>query len=197
MRRFKKIAIVLIVFSAVTGGVTAFFVLNSKPDELSKGQKEQAIGQILGRKPNLNPQVKTGNVTYGGKYASFSYPGRAKIYEYKNRSGANSESFSFDIDSPRLILNYSAARSDLKISSDVPSVRLRQDLSNGYAESKIKADGQEGIVFSKKESSGVRAEKTGFFLVNATLYTISITGNNLEDVTKMFDQIVKTLKFNL
>lgn len=199
MQRVKKILIALFVLLTIIAAISAFFVLNSKPDGLSQKDKEEAIGKILGRKPNLNPNVKTGNDKYEGKYADFEYPAKAKIYEYRGGMANNTETeiFSFDIENPRLILNYSAeeGRTDLKNLEDIPSVKLRQDKSRGYTQIQIKADGKEGLAFTKRESSEYRAEKSGFFLVDSKAYSFSVTGNNLEDVSKLFDDIIESLVF--
>jgi hypothetical protein len=199
MRKHKKLiflALLLVILCVATG---AFFISSSRPDKLTEAQKEKAIADILGRKPNIEVKEITGNKTYEGKYITFQYPAKAVIYEYKEpvENDINSETFSFDIESPRLILNYAgeANRSDLNALEDIPAVRLRQDAANGYKASKIEADGAQGVAFFKAASGEFRADKTAFFLIGKTSYSISISGGDEREIDKLLNQILSSADF--
>jgi hypothetical protein len=199
-KNLKKLLIIILILGVIIAGVAAFFILNSEPDKLSETQKEEAVAQILGRKPNLNPDVKTGNITYEGERLSFSYPARAVEYEFQDPSRANNtselESFSFDIENPRLIFNYIAVeKPDLTRLSDEPGVKLREDNARGYEGEEVEIQGIEGVSYKKDAGGGNRAEKSAFILNNGVLYTISITGASLRDVEELFEQIVNSAEF--
>ena len=70
-KNLKKLLILGLVLGVVIAGIAAFFILNSTPDELTEKQKEQAVADILGRKPNLNPDVKTGDIEFVGEKLTF------------------------------------------------------------------------------------------------------------------------------
>lgn len=194
-----------VVISAITLGSIALLVLAfiyfSKPDKLTEKERQEAIDKVVGGKANLNgPEVKTGSGIYKGKHAEFSYPASAEIYDYKDPNSVNSdpesESFSFDIKSPRLVFNYNAsATREVKL-EDISAVKFRNDPANGYANSEEKVDGVIGVSFKKDRSGEYMAEKTLFVLNNGNLITISITGSSLEEVENLFDSIKQTLKFN-
>jgi hypothetical protein len=156
-----------------------------------------AITKLLGRKAQLDAvPVKEGNTRYNGKYISFEYPAKAIVYALKDPGFASSsallEDFSFDIKSPRLILNMAVlGNSGRQLTvNDNPGVKLRQN-SGSYKEQLITIDGQEGKVYEKNDEP----EKTAFFLVNDKIYTISVTGSSFEEVVSLADDILKTVKF--
>lgn len=194
----KKVIIALLLIAIFAGVFSAFYFLNKPSKEMSKLEKEKALTSILGRKPNLNPNIKTGDTLYKGKYTSFKYPAKAKIYTYKDPSTLENtsiiESFSFDIDNPRLILNFSVMEnaSDLKDIKDISGVKFREDKSTGYQESEIIIKDQKGLIFSK--NAGL-AEKTGFFFVNNKIYSFAVTGSSYEEVYRLFDNIIKSVVF--
>ena len=172
--------------------VTINFVFNPSQKKLTDSEREKALLKILGRKPDLTDSQPTGEVEYKGKFVSFKYPAKAKIYTYKDPSMAKNtsvlETFSFDIDKPRLVFNFSVMENaaSLKDVNDISGVKLRQINSFGYKQSDGKLEENKGLVFEK---SGSQAEKSGFFLINDKIYEIAVTGNNLEDVSLLFDEV--------
>ena len=186
-----------IILVLILAGI-GFYILSLPPKEaLSKDFKQQAITKLLGRKSQLDAvPVKEGNTQYKGKYIAFDYPAKAIIYELKDPGFASSssrlEDFSFDIKSPRLILNMAVLSNpghQLTV-DDNPGVKLRQN-SSSYKEQLVTIDGQKGKVYSKEDEP----EKTAFFLMNDRIYTISVTGSSFEEVTGLADDILKTVKF--
>lgn len=195
----KKWVILIVLFLIIIGGV-AFYIVSQPPKEaLSKDFKEKAISKIMGRKAHLDDvPVKTGNVRYSGKYITFDYPAKAVIYGIKEPNFASSssllEDFSFDIKSPRLILNLSVLSNNgrLKSIDDNPGVKFRQTSPGQYKEVSVPVDGRNGRIYERSDEN---PEKTAFFLVNDHIYTISITGANFEEVKKLGDEILKGTKF--
>jgi hypothetical protein len=194
----KTIAIISFVLLILILAGIGFYILSLPPKEaLSKDFKQQAITKLLGRKAQLDAvPVKEGNTRYNGKYISFEYPAKAIVYALKDPGFASSsallEDFSFDIKSPRLILNMAVlGNSGRQLTvNDNPGVKLRQN-SGSYKEQLITIDGQEGKVYEKNDEP----EKTAFFLVNDKIYTISVTGSSFEEVVSLADDILKTVKF--
>lgn len=182
---------VLLSFIAFLG--IGFYILSQPPKEtLSKEFKEEAVTKLLGRKAQLDAEnVATGNKEYKGKYISFSYPAKALIYTYRNSStSATLEDFSFDIKSPKIV--FSMRVSEIAGGfEDYPGVRLREVRSE-YKRAKLTIDGVAGLTYFK---TGQESEKSGFFLKNGKIYTISITGINGEEVEKLFDEIISSASF--
>jgi hypothetical protein len=196
MRKFFYFSIVLVLIIAA---LSVFFVLNRTTKTMSETEKRAALAQILGRKPNLDlKDAPTGNVLYKGKYGSFMYPAKAKIYTYRDSVAAANkteiETFSFDIDSPRLIFYFDVNNNSGNVTdiNEISSVRLREDKSRGYQQSEILADGQNGLAFTRID---LQSEKSGFFIVNGKIYSISVTGNDDKEVVNLFDNVVKSLQF--
>lgn len=196
----KKVILILIILILILiVGVGFYFA--SKPKELSQKEKDAAYAKILGRDANLNPDVKTGNVNYNGKYVTFSYPAAAKVYKYvdpdSKKNAYIKERFSFNIKNPKLVLNYTAESDQgvVKTLNDYPAVKMRKDKSFGYTQADLDSDGTSGIAFSRDRSGEADAEKTMFFLKDGMIYSISITGSNLDDVSDLFNTIASSFKF--
>lgn len=194
----KKVAAILIISLGLLAGLIAAFILFSKPDELTAVEKEKAINEMLGRKANLNPKVITGESSFDGKYAFFNYPKSAKIYDYRDpgvRNNENSlESFSFDLQSPRRIFNYTVESTNVTKLDDLPAVSLRKNKANGYTQTDQKIDRISALSFSKDRSGEYMAEKSTFFINDGKLFTISITGSSIEEVEKLQKEILKSIK---
>jgi hypothetical protein len=196
-----RFILILILTIAVLFAVSIGFIyLNSKPNTFSDKEKEEAIGKMLGRKANLNPDIKTGNVTYNGDYVQFSYPASGQVYEYKSEGLKNNknllESFSFDMQNPRRILNYTVFKTNSSKIEDIPAVKLRKDKSNGYKEEDENINGVGGLSFSKDRNGEYLAEKSLFVLLNGNIYSISITGSSLDDVKELYNSIIGSLSFS-
>ncbi len=187
--------IVVFIFILLSLLLTIFFIFNPSQKKLSDLEKEEALTKILGRKPNLSDNEPQGEVEYKGKFVSFKYPAKAKIYTYKDPNMVKNtsvlETFSFDIDKPRLIFNLSVVKNaaSLKDVKDISGVKLRQIKSSGYVQSEGKLGENKGLVFVKPGSS---SEKSGFFLINDRIYEIAVTGNNFEEISLLFDGIINS-----
>lgn len=194
----RWIVLSVLVLMLITGGVI-FYILSQPPQEtLSKDFKEKAVTKILGRKAELEEAPeKLGNVSYNGKFIQFEYPAKAVIYNLKDPGFASSssllEDFSFDIKEPRLVLNLAVLQAGKMTDiANNPGVKLRQSQPGTYSGQQMTVDGETGMVY---EGRGETPEKTAFFLVNGHIYTISITGTNFDEVKKLADGILESVKF--
>lgn len=194
----KKVAAILIIALGFVAGMIAAFVLFSKPDEFTSAEKEKAINEILGRKANLDPQIKTGNGEFSGKYASFKYPAAGKIYDYKDPGSTNNESdlesFSFDLQNPRRIFNYTVDSTSMTKLDELPAVSFRKNSANGYKETSREIDGISALSFTKDRNGEFMAENSTFFIKDGNLFTISITGSSIEDIEKLQKEIFSSIK---
>jgi hypothetical protein len=196
MKKVFYFSVILVLALAL---FSALLVLNRTTKTMSKAQEQAALAKMLGRKPNLDlKDAPTGNVQYKGKYGAFMYPAMAKIYTYRDPSvvanKAELEIFSFDIADPRLIFYFDVNNNPGNLTNidDIAAVKLREDKTRGYQQSEILADGQRGLIFTRID---LQSEKSGFFIVNSKIYSISVTGNDSKEVENLFDNIIKTLQF--
>ena len=197
----KKIVLILILgITLILGGIAFYYFSQPPKDKLSDRYKEQAIEKLLGRKANINPEkVKTGDAEFKGKYITFKYPAKAVVYKYQDpsfkKNDTRLEDFSFDIKSPRLVFNLQVLQDTSNLSSivDYPGVRLREVRSE-YKRSDITIGDTKGKVYFNSSS---QAEKTGFFLKNEIIYSISITGSDADEVSLLFDNIIRTVSFSI
>lgn len=190
---------VLVIFVIILVG--GFIYTSLKPDKLTSKQREEAISQIMGRKANTNPEIKKGNGIHEGKYATFNYPAAAKVYEYRDTELKNNsnmlESFSFDMQAPRRVFNYTVEKNSSSIGKidDISAVNFRKNPSSGYKQENIKVGSEVGLAFAKDSSGEFMAEKSGFFLVNGNIYTISVTASTKTDAESLFKEVLSSMKF--
>lgn len=194
----KKIILGVVILFLIIVLILGFFYA-SKPDKFSEKEKEEAIAQILGRKANTDPEIKTGNGSYEGKLIKFSYPAAAEEYKYRGEDMKNNtdeaENFSFDLKSPRLVLNYTASATKETKIEDESAVKFRDNPSSGYTKSQEKINGLTGFSYKKDRSGEFNAEKSTFIINNGYLYTFSISGSSLEDIEKLHKQIIGSVVF--
>lgn len=176
----------------IISGAIAFYILSQPPKEkLSQEFKEKAVTKLLGRKAQLEAKnIPTGNTEYKGKFINFSYPAKAVIYEYRdNKNSANLEDFSFDIKSPKLVFNMTVTSAAANL-DEIPAVRLRETRGYEYKKEIKKIAGVDGYIYYK---SGTDPEKSGFFIGNSKLFTLTVTGVTDEEVGKLFDEIISSV----
>jgi hypothetical protein len=193
----SRVIFIFLFIAAVSISLVTFIVLNHATKPLTQAEKEAALTNILGRQPILSNNEATGNAQYNGQYATFSYPAKAVVYTYKDpnivKNKSELEMFSFDINNPRLIFNFSVSSNSgsLADAKDSSGAIFREDKAHGYSQSELSIGGAKGLVFARQ---GAQAEKTGFWLVNDKLYTLSVTGSDFTEVAKLFDAITASLK---
>lgn len=164
-------------------------------------EKQQALEQILGRKAKNDQDVKPlGNKTYQGKYFTLQYPASAKIYDLKElnaSASSNLELFSFDLFDPRMTFTAQANRSQgltTQSLTDIPAVKLRKLKKELYSEEDREINLKPIVVFTKKQEGG---EKSGFLIRPGIFYSFSLSSPSYsEDLEKIFDQIISTIKIN-
>lgn len=196
----KFIVLVLIVVIAIVS-IVVFNIFNSSSKKLSTEEKEAALTNILGRKPNLNEkEAAKGNLQYKGKYVTLMYPARAKIYVLKvngeeKKDNWNLDSLNFDLDDPHItvLVTVSNAPSSVTSITDYPSVKLRQTQPGMYQQKDITTDGKSGLLFGKQDNTGF--EKTAFFYLNNKIYMFSFLGSDLMAINDIFKNIMATVKF--
>jgi hypothetical protein len=190
----KKLLILILIVIAVIA--SAFFLLLSSDQKLTDDEKTKALSKILGREPVTEEKEAKGEVKHQGKYATFSYPAKAKIYTFRPKGFENDkntlEYFSFDIQKPRIVFNFSVAKTFIDNIEDFPGVKLREMQSSMYEKEVVFAGGYKGILFEK---TGRDSEETIFFLLNKNIYTISITGSDFKEIDLIGRRVLETLKF--
>ena len=196
MKRFIILALVifLIVFTIVI-----FLFLNHSPKNLTSAEKEAAIAKILGRKPNLTDNTKTGDTQYKGKYVSFVYPAKAVIYTQtlngKSVEQTSLEYFSFDLSSPKLVFSMEVIQVPQSVQTleDYPGVKLREAENNIYVKKEALADDKNGLVFERISDNGF--EKTAFFYLEGKIFSLSISGSDQKTGEQLYMKIISSLKF--
>lgn len=191
----KKILPVLVLLIAALSFV--FYLKKAYSPPISQKEKDEKLAQILGRSPILSEkEAVQGNTVYDGKYMGFSYPARAKIYNYRDKEYVNSkenlESFSFDIENPRIVFTAQVLQnsSNIALLADIPGVRLRENRADYKKEEIVKGDNK-SVVFTNEANP----EKTAFLIVNKRVYSFAVTGNNFEEVQNVFTTVWESLKF--
>lgn len=197
----KKILFILLIIVVILASISVYIFLNYPSKNMSEAEKEAALTNILGRKPNLSEkQVAKGNFTYKGKYVSFLYPAAGSVYIPRvngqvQKDNWNLDSFNFDLDNPHttVLVTVSQAPGGVTSINDYPGVRLRQIQSGTYQQKDVFADNHSGFVFNRQDNSGF--EKTAFFYLNNRIYIFSIIGIDLKAVEDVFKTIITSAKF--
>lgn len=195
----KKIIILLVILGILTAIFIIFF--NKPSKSLTASEKEQALTNILGRKPVIgDANEPKGNTEYKGHFVSFLYPARAKVYILKvngevKKDNWNLDSLSFDLSDPRVsvLVTVSQAQNGVLSLDDYPSVKLRQIQPGLYHGKEIVINNHKGLEFDKNDQQIV--EKTAFFYISSKIYVFSITGADKEGIEELFNQIMSSVKF--
>lgn len=194
----KKILFLFAILILSIFTIVSFLFLNRSSDSLTDLEKEQAMAKILGRKPQDDSQVPLGDTVYNGKYISFKYPLKAKIYTQKVNStplpALGIEYFSFDLENPRMIFSMDVIDVVQSVDplGDYPSVKLRELQNNSYVKKDVFADDIRGVLYDKYSNS---FEKTAFFYFNGNIFAISVQGNDKKAVEALFDKVINSTKF--
>lgn len=197
----KKIAIAILIIIAFIAVISVYIFLNWPVKSLSTAEKEVALTNILGRKPNLNEkQSAKGNLEFKGNTVSFLHPAAGSIFVHRvdgkiQKDNWNLDSFSFDLDDPRtkILVTVSQAPSDVTSINDYSGVRLRQLQFEVYLQKDVLVDSHSGFVFSRQDNSGF--EKTAFFYFKNRIYIFSIIGNDLKSVEDVYKTVIQSAKF--
>lgn len=192
-----KLILVMIFLVIPILGVGFYFLSQPPKEKLSNEFKEKAITQLLGRKAQLDDDSPTGEIEYKGKSITFKYPARALKYEFREKSSSTNsaalDDFSFDIKEPKMVFNLLVLpnSSNLTTIEEYPAVRLRESRLYEYRKSVGNLSTIKGVVYAKEDNG---AEKSGFWLVDDKIYSIAITGVDLDAVSVLFDSILASSK---
>lgn len=195
----RKIIIALFLIVIFVGILSALYLLNKPPKQISQVEKEAAIAKILGRKPNLTDNTKTGDTQFKGQYISFIYPAAAtpqkQLLNGEEIPYTGLELFIFTLENPRITVHAEVTNAPQSVTNltDYPGVRLRQIQSNLYTESNLEIQNSKGLVFSMQNQAGF--EKTAFFFLNNKIYTLSVQSPDSKAVEDLFDKIIASFKF--
>lgn len=195
----KKFILLLIVIAIATSVLLTFYYLNKPAKEMSEAEKQAAIAKILGRKPNITDNTKTGDTEYKGKYVSFIYPAAGVIYTQKLNGvpieQTSLEYFSFDLSDPKLIFSMEVVQVPGSVTSleDYPSVKLREIESNLYTKSNVSAADKKGIAFEKIDNNSF--EKSVFFYLGDKVFSFTISGNDQKGINELYKKVTSSLKF--
>lgn len=192
----------LFIFCAVVvvGGVGVWFFLNNQTSAspLSSEEKTQALTKLLGRTPVLQ-EKNTSNawISHENSYVSFLYPEVAKVYVNDDQTAMQQsdtlDSFHFGLDIPKLYVTVQVLNRPQESNlSDEPSVLLRQEQQNGYIQSILSLNSYTAQVFEKDSQD--TSEKSAFVLSNGKVYSIVVTGGNMEDITTFFAKFIASFQ---
>ncbi|TXH00756.1 MAG: hypothetical protein E6P95_03090 [Candidatus Moraniibacteriota bacterium] len=194
----KKKLILLGVLVVIVLTLGALFYLFSQPSgkRLSDEEKKKAIESIMGRKAVLTDTTPKGEKVFDGHDITFSYPAKAVVYTFREKNvkpeDNPNDDFSFDVKSPKLVFNLTSVPNTEMSLSELPAVRLREQRGNEYEKSTPTMDSAKGVAYFK---SGRDSEKSGFFIANTKVFTISVTGSDPSEVKSLFDSVVASAKF--
>lgn len=194
----KKKLILLGVLVVIVLTLGALFYLFSQPSgkKLTDEEKKKAIESIMGRKAVMTDTTPKGDAVFDGHDITFSYPAKAVVYTFREKKmkpeDNPNDDFSFDIKSPKLVFNLTSVPNTDMMLTDLPAVRLREQRGYEYEKSTPIMDSSKGVAYFKSSRD---SEKSGFFIANAKVFTISVTGSDPSEVKNLFDSVVASAKF--
>lgn len=197
----KKVVLGLVLITLIAGAGVGFYIfIRPKETKLTQLQKEEALTKLLGRKVNFQEkEVPQGNDVFQGKYVTFEYPKRAEIYDWRDegfkKTPQGLESFSFFTKQPKMLFTFVVMGVDTRFVNSVnddASVLMRHRSRGAYKETEIAAGGINGLAYEK---AGMEGEKSAFFFHNNRIYSFAFTGSDMEEMTSVFDTLIKSLKF--
>lgn len=190
----KKITLLLVFIISIAGIVGGLYLWQKMSiPETSDKQRSADLKKVLGRDARESATTPSAAQDYSNDYFSLKLPPGAKRYAADNKDLESSEegslkkkdpllieNMSFDIYEPRLTFVTSVRKMPpgSKKIDEVSGVTLRKNSPKIYMMEKISKNGQEGLVFTKKEPD---FEKTAFFPVKDKIITISATATSFSD----------------
>lgn len=184
-----------IVFLLILGFIFAilFFILDNLHAGGSPGsiQKKQALEALLGRQV-IGKAIKIdySMKSYEGKYIHFSYPAFLKTQETHNTSAVILDSFFATSINPQLTVAATAVKTEDQL-ENFPGAAVRTQDPKTYIPFTPQAKSIPGLGFIKKID---QPEVTGFFQLNGKIVSVSVTGIDLDEVKKYFNEIASTLE---
>ncbi len=173
----------------VMGGGWLFLTKTSQKSVFSVEEKNAAMAKILNRDPVLNDKKIAAWQEYQGKYIHFSYPDDALLHINQTKQANVLESLSFSLPVDHINLTIQVVNTSL---ADYPGLTLRRNDKENYKESQGKIDKIDSLVFTKQ---GDGVEKTVFFEANNKLFTIAVSGYNMDDVEDFYTKFIASVGF--
>lgn len=179
----------------LVGGVWFFIFSSKQPSLLSENEKNAAMQKLLGRKPVLQEKTTQNTwISHKSNYESFLYPERARVYANDNKIAMQEktvlDNFFFGVASPKLDVSVQVIQyPNMQNISDDPSVRLREEQQDTYAQSSLSIDTLPAETFFTTKNS---IEASAFFLAHEHAYSIVVTGVSREDVETFFTAITQS-----
>jgi hypothetical protein len=197
-------------------GPGAFFwqVSIANKSKISSAEKDKKLQEMLGRELRKENEVRSPK-TYSGKSFNLTYPGtmelNTKVNSQATQSAQQSEVLKLSQHQPSRVNfvamviktgteldDYSGVsfrRNSINTYQQAVTSGYQQSVSGAeklaYKEEKVEVDSRQALVFSKRVEG---AEKTAFLSQKGGILSFSATGNNFEEVEKVFDEIIKTVK---
>jgi hypothetical protein len=189
----KYLILISIVSALVLGGFFWQIIIANKA-KISSAEKEKRLQEMLGRELRKESEIRSAQ-TYEGKNFNLTYPGNmelgTKVNPQATQSAQQSEILKLTQHQPSRV-NFVAmvikTNTDL---DDYSGVSFRTKDNKTYKEEKIEVNSKQALVFSKRIEG---AEKTAFLGQKGNIFSFSATGNNFEEVEKVFDEIIKTVR---
>jgi|SRR5579884_1071892 len=180
----------------------AWWYYQTKNLKLNDSQKKAAVTELLGHAQRQEVVVPQGDQSYSNQYYSISYPKAATEYHQDptySPPPSQLSYFAFQEMSPRLFFTVSVMSRPGQSLTDITGVSFRQKQPSLYNQSLITEDGVSGLVFTRDKpvsDDNPDLEKTAFFVKDDRVYTFSLTGSDIDEINKMFDSVINSLKFN-
>lgn len=189
----NKKVLLFVLFSIIVV-VLVLIKLNPAVPLLTQEQKKQALENILGRGVQETKDIPQGEKVYKGEFFSLSYPAYARLYDNKNP-----KSFRLDSEEPRFKFVAMVQGADSStVLEELSGVKLRKQ-NKLYQELSIVVDGREGLLFVKTsdgvDPDSIGVERSIFFLKDGKSYSFSITGVDVEELEKVYGEIMNSVKF--
>lgn len=154
--------------------------------------KQDDMRVVLGGRDARNPTgVPTGETKYQGNYITFTYPAKAIVMPGQKPDGSILDRVSLMFRDPRLDVVVVAMKSEEKTLDEVPAVTMRRGQRDVYDEKRIQIGQEFGLKYSRLDGT----EKVLFLLHDGRLYTLSIVGNNVQELDKLWNVMLPDFHF--
>jgi hypothetical protein len=193
----RKYLILLCLILAL--GLGAFFWQMSiaGKGKISDVEKEKKLQEMLGRELRKEKKNRTAQ-KYEGKFFFLTYPGTLEVNNKVNPQATQSAQpkeilklQQFDPARVNLVAMVLDGKNISKL-ADYSAVKFRRSEKDLYKEEQLKVDSAAALVFSKSLEG---AEKTAFLSLKGDIYSFSVTGQNFEEVQRIFNEVIKTITF--
>ncbi len=185
----KKLVILLIIVALVFMGIWAYeFMLGKKVtnENISERSREFIQSQKQGSLLD-DPNKNSGPSTVGkADCFSFTIPWSVSI----EREDGPCD-WHYLTEKPKLNINVYTREISVTTLDEEPGIKLRRDRTTTYAESKIKSNGREFIIFHKKSGA---YEINAFYLNRNKLFVLNILSYSSENLDEALKKILESVE---